>query len=125
MGTQPESKLSRQIMTAFRNRGGFCWKNHGGSTMMAGLPDIAGVYKGRFLAFETKMPGEHPTRIQQLRHAQIRAAGGVVVVVHSVAEAMAVLDRVDHGPVESITSTGISEAAHDSKFCVLCRSGEH
>lgn len=95
MTKQPESRLSRQIMDALRAEGAFVWKNHGGPTMMAGLPDIAGCYKGRFFAIETKMPGNEPTPIQRLRHSEIREAGGIVKVVKSVAEALTVLAHID------------------------------
>lgn len=92
---QPESRLSREIMKLIRARGGFCWKNHGGSTMMAGLPDIAGVYRGLMIAIETKMPDGHgPTAIQLLRHQQIRDAGGHVIVARSVSDVAAWLDRL-------------------------------
>ena len=89
--SQPEARLSRQIMAALRERGAFVWKNHGGPTMMSGLPDIAGVWHGKFIAIETKMPGNNPSAIQERRIAEIRAAGGRVVVAHSVAEALTVL----------------------------------
>lgn len=96
---QGESRLSRQIMSRMRARGAFVWKNHGGPTMMAGLPDIAGVYKGRFISVETKMPeGKEPTPIQLLRHSQIRAAGGIVKVARSVSDALALLDAIDASP---------------------------
>lgn len=94
--SQGESKLSRKIMAELRNAGAFVWKNHGGPTMMSGLPDIAGVYKGFFISFETKMPeGGGPSPIQLLRHDMIREAGGIVEVVRSVAEALEVLTRID------------------------------
>lgn len=87
---QPESRLSRAIMTALRARGAFVWKNHGGPTMMAGLPDIAGCVAGVFFAIETKLPeGKDPSPVQKLRHEQIRAAGGHVLVARSVADAVA------------------------------------
>lgn len=84
--SQPESRLSRKIMEWLRAQGAFVWKNHGGPTMMAGLPDITGVYHGQFIAVETKMPGQQPTVIQRHRHDRIRQAGGLVVVAHSVEE---------------------------------------
>lgn len=95
MTKQPESRLSRDIMAALRNEGAFCWKNHGGPTMMSGLPDIAGCYKGLFFSIETKMPGGVVSRVQELRHAQIREAGGIVKVARSVTEALEVLARID------------------------------
>jgi len=94
MTTQPESRMSRDILTALRARGAFAW-NHGGPTMMAGLPDIAACYRGVFIGLESKMPGNDLSPVQAHRHRQIIAAGGIAVVVRSVADAMAVLDTVD------------------------------
>lgn len=92
---QPESRLSREIMKLIRARGGFVWKNHGGSTMMAGLPDITGVYHGVMIGIETKMPeGSGPTPIQRHRHAQIIEAGGYVTVARSVRHVATWLDRL-------------------------------
>lgn len=93
---QGESRLSREIQDRIRARGGFCFKVHGGPTMMNGLPDIIGCYKGHFISIETKMPeGDEPTPIQRHRHKQIKAAEGIVAVVRSVREAMDVLDAID------------------------------
>lgn len=93
--SQGESRLSRTIMAALRARGAFVQKNHGGPTMMAGLPDIVGVIDGLYIAIETKMPeGSDPTPIQFLRHEQIRAAGGHVLVARTVREAVEWVDAV-------------------------------
>lgn len=97
MGNQPESKLSRQIMHAMRVRGAFVWKNHGGPTMMAGLPDITGCYLGMFVAVETKMPGGVVSNTQTLRHEQITASGGHVIVATSVTDVTAWMDRIARG----------------------------
>lgn len=80
-------------MEALRARGAFVWKVHGNEYTMAGLPDIVGVYNGKMIAVETKMPGRrgNVSKVQALRHDQIRSAGGVVVVATSVEEALEVL----------------------------------
>jgi hypothetical protein len=50
---------------------------------------------GLFVGIETKMPaGGDPTPIQELRHAQIRAAGGVVIVPRSVTDAVEALEAL-------------------------------
>lgn len=55
----------------------------------AGAPDIGCVVNGRALFLEAKKPGEK-SRPGQLRWQEdARRAGAVVVVVHSVAEAVA------------------------------------
>lgn len=84
--SQREARLSREIMTELRARGAWCMKIHGGPTMMAGAPDIIGVWQGRFFGLETKLDTAVSVR-QAYVHSRIRAAGGVVVVAHSVREA--------------------------------------
>lgn len=100
--SQPESKLSRAILAALRNRGIYAIKIHGGPMMQAGTPDILacvpvechpiddpGTFTGVFIGFETKMPdGGNPTPIQEFRHFEIRRARGVVVVPRSVQDAL-------------------------------------
>ncbi len=123
MSTQPESKLSRQIMAALRARGIWCFKVHGGPMTMAGVPDIIACVPvevpraipdgiglvaeneifGIFVGFETKTPtGGDPSPVQQHRHEQIRAACGHVCVPRSVQDAVAfitALGYVDPRPV--------------------------
>lgn len=93
---QPEARLSRQIMTALRARGIFCFKVHGTELVMAGLPDIIACVDGKFVALETKMPAKraNTSARQDFVHSQIRSAGGIVEVVTSVDEALAVVHRV-------------------------------
>lgn len=91
--TQPESKLSRSIMTAIRAEGHFCFKVHGSEHMMAGLPDIVVCARGLFIGLETKMPGKrtNTSARQDFVHDQIRGAGGKVYVVTSVDEALSIV----------------------------------
>lgn len=104
MGTQPESKLSRQIMSALRARGIWCFKVHGGPFTMAGVPDIIAcvpvdtgkdtypAIMGIFVGFETKTPsGGDPSPIQAHQHDKIRSACGQVYVPRSVEDAVAAI----------------------------------
>lgn len=95
VGKQPEAKLSTKIMKAWRGRGAWCMKIHGSEFQTSGVPDIAGVYRGISIWCETKMPGNHTSKIQDYRIQQIRDAGGLVVVAYSVEEALVLLDTVD------------------------------
>lgn len=90
---QKESKLSRDIMAVLRLEGWFCFKVHGSEFMMAGLPDIIVCAEGRFIALETKLPEKrrNTSKVQDLVHGKIRAAGGVAEVVCSPAEALKVV----------------------------------
>jgi len=92
--SQRESKLSREIMGEIRKQGWFCFKVHGGPTMMAGLPDIIVCAEGLFIGLETKNPESRAdvSVRQKLTHEQIRERGqGVVEVVCSPAEALEVV----------------------------------
>lgn len=88
---QRESKLSRHIMEGLRREGWFCFKIHGGPTMMAGLPDIICCAEGVFVGLETKNPESRSdvSLRQKLTHSQIReVGGGYVAVVCTVPEAI-------------------------------------
>lgn len=69
----------------------FTWKEHGGMYGTAGIPDIIACIDGRFFAFEVKQPGGRLTRLQETTIAKIEAAGGVALMVTSVAEVKALL----------------------------------
>lgn len=91
--SQPESRLSRQIMDRLRLEGWFCFKVHGSETMMAGLPDIIVCAGGLFIGLEVKMPGKryNTSKIQKRVHENIRAAEGVAEVVCSPDEAVKIV----------------------------------
>lgn len=109
---QPESKLSRQIMTVLRARGIWCFKVHGGPFTMAGVPDIIACvpvlrwiettpgqldaqWNGIFVGFETKTPtGGDPSPIQARIHDKIRAACGHVCVPRSVQDAVDAIESL-------------------------------
>jgi Holliday junction resolvase len=102
MTTQPESRLSRKIMDKLREQGIFCFKIHGGPTMMAGLPDIIACVDGRFYGLETKMPQQRDNISvrQQYVHDQIRQAHGLVAVVCSPQEALDFIKYARINPTE-------------------------
>lgn len=95
MGSQRESQLSRKIMQAIRAEGHFCFKVHGGPTMVAGLPDIIVCARGLFIGLETKLPEtrKNVSARQEHVHNQIRAADGVAVIVCSAREALEVIAK--------------------------------
>lgn len=104
MTTQRESRISGKIMDALRAEGVFCFKIHGGPTMMAGLPDIIACVDGRLLGLETKVPEKRSnvSPIQRHVHELMRGAGARVEVVCGVQEALGIVDDMRSAP--SITS---------------------
>ncbi|MCL2301532.1 MAG: VRR-NUC domain-containing protein [Firmicutes bacterium] len=73
----------------------FCWKEHGGSYGAAGIPDIICCYRGRFLGLEVKQLGNKMTRLQEVTLERIRAALGVAHMVTSLAEARAIIKKLE------------------------------
>ncbi len=79
-------------------RGGVWVNVHGGSPYMnAGLPDIIGCYKGRFVAFEVKRPGGRLTALQSRWLQKIRDVGGIAEVVYSREQVIFILNEIDRG----------------------------
>lgn len=93
--SQPEYRLATKISKAVKVRGMWCFKVHGGPMTVAGVPDLVGVYRGLFVAFEVKTPTGVVSARQRLIMRYIMKAGGIVTVPRSVADALTVLDRID------------------------------
>ena len=95
--SQRESRLSRKILKELRQHGGFWFKVWGSEHMMAGLPDLIGCYKGRFVAFEVKHPETRSNTSDRQVYVmgKIHDAEGVVEVVCNASEALLVLDMID------------------------------
>lgn len=86
-----EASIVNKCKALIKKCGGYCVKVTP-PAVEAGTPDILACLAGRFYAIEVKRPGERPTRLQEKRLAQWRAAGAVAVWVDSV-EALADLIR--------------------------------
>lgn len=91
-----EKTLTTKILKELRAHGAYAVKTHGGMYQTAGLPDIAGCYLGMFFGLEVKVPGREKTvtKIQSATLAQIRAAGGMALVITTVERALDVLDSI-------------------------------
>lgn len=72
----------------------FFWKEHGGQYGTAGIPDIIVCYKGKFIAFECKLPGRKPTLLQAITLRKIMLAGGIAVVVTSLDQAKEIIESI-------------------------------
>lgn len=87
MGHKPETGLVRDIRDMLETSfPGFYFKTHGGPFQRAGLPDIIGLHRGRFIGIEVKIPGEEDslTKLQEKTLALIRTFGGVGFMSSSV-----------------------------------------
>jgi len=63
----------------------------------AGIPDIIACIGGKFYGFEVKTERGKPTALQEVTMRKIQAAGGIAVVVRSVADVKAVLTEGSDG----------------------------
>ena len=59
----------------------------------AGIPDIIACIDGRFFGFEVKTETGKPTALQETTIRKINNAGGMALVVRSVADVKAALGR--------------------------------
>jgi hypothetical protein len=64
------------------------WVQYG---LGVGGPDLIGILRptGRLLGVEVKLPGKHPEIAQASWHRAAREAGALIIVAHSVEEALA------------------------------------
>lgn len=98
-----EGALMRRIMLALSEAGAITWRNNvgyatypNGTVVKYGVcnpggADLIGLYRGRFLAVEVKVPGAKPTDEQERFIEGVIKAGGIAGVARSVEDALALL----------------------------------
>ena len=94
-GNKKESSIQEDIIEYLRNVGAYVVKVHVGSYQSQGTPDILCCYKGRFIGFELKKPGESASELQKYRIEQIQRAEGLAYVADSVKQVKEVLYDID------------------------------
>lgn len=74
---------------------GFYFKVHGGPFQVAGIPDIVGLHKGRFIAIEVKCPGKEDTLSEKQQNTinKIKAAGGIAFMTTSKEDTLIILQE--------------------------------
>ena len=72
-----------------------CGSARGGRMQLcaAGTPDIVVAVRGMLIFLEAKAVGGKVSAAQMTTHERIRRAGGIVHVVRSVAEGLAIVER--------------------------------
>ena len=90
-----ESDLIKKIKEYLKTVDGLIfWKEHGGMYGTSGVPDVIVCYRGRFIAFETKVEKNKTTILQQITIRKILKAGGYALVVRSVAEVKEIINAL-------------------------------
>ena len=81
---QTEAELTKVIRLLLRTLGVWHWKVHQGLGSTPGIPDICGIWQGKFLGIEVKTIrgklSEH--QVKQLR--AIQHHGGIAIVARSI-----------------------------------------
>ena len=93
-----EAEITKEIRYYMREANIWHWKNWAGPMSVAGISDILGIYKGRFLAVEVKRPGQHPTKKQLNFLERVHREGGLAVCVHSWEELAKFFETVEEKP---------------------------
>lgn len=93
-GYRNEFELRDSIFDLLRKSGIFCWKDRqvvgvpGKGTFRSsnGVSDILGIYQGRMLAVEVKMPKGRVSQDQQNFLEEVTNHGGIAMIARSVEE---------------------------------------
>ena len=90
-----ESAFVVKIKQYLKSRGAYCEKIWGGGFQSAGIPDVIGCYRGRFIGIEAKVGNNKPSEIQKAKIEMIQKAGGYASVVWSLEEVEKLLNEID------------------------------
>lgn len=93
MGTNPETILTRKIVSALTAAGCWCIKIHGSQYQMAGIPDLMVMRAGTVGFIEVKTPAGSTSKVQDAVMAKIAKHGVPVCVARSPGEAVEFVER--------------------------------
>jgi Holliday junction resolvase len=90
-----ERDITKAIRDFLNALGIFHWKAMQGLGSTPGVPDIIGIYQGRLLGIEVKVPRGQPSENQKQFIAAINRAGGIAFVARSVDDVIKALGLED------------------------------
>lgn len=82
MASTPEYKVKQKVVKFLKEKGVYYFFPATGGYGRSGVPDVVGCYKGRFIAVECKAGANKTTALQDKELHDIRAAGGLAVVIN-------------------------------------------
>ena len=89
MAVKKESILVNKIKKSLNGiNNSFFFKIHGGPMQMAGISDLIGVFKGKFVAIEVKLPENKKgaTALQKWFIDKVKLCGGTGFIARSLEE---------------------------------------
>ena len=78
----PEKKVKTKVVAVLKTFGAYYFYPVTGGYGASGVPDIVGCYHGNFFAVECKAGKGKTTALQEKNIAQIKATGGLAIVVN-------------------------------------------
>jgi len=96
-----QRKIQKYLKTNLPNS--VVWKNHGNQYSVIGLPDIMCVYNGKIVCIEVKIPGNQPTKLQEVTLKKMSEAGAITGVAYSIedVEQMLIANNLMSGGVNN------------------------
>ena len=90
-----ESVLQRKIQKYLKDNlpNAVVWKNHGNQYSVIGLPDIMCVYEGKIVCIEVKVPGNTPTKLQEITLKKLKEAGAITGIAYSIEDVQKILEN--------------------------------
>lgn len=82
MASTPEKKVKDKVVAQLKALGAYYFYPVTGGYGNSGVPDIVGCHLGRFFGIECKAGKNKPTKLQELNLKQIKAAGGIALVIN-------------------------------------------
>lgn len=91
-----ENTLQRKIQKYLKDNlpDAVVWKNHGNQYSVIGLPDIMCVYKGKIICIEVKIPGNKPTKLQEVSLQKLSNAGAITGVAYSIEDVEKIINKI-------------------------------
>lgn len=91
-----ENTLQRKIQKYLKDNlpDAVVWKNHGNQYSVIGLPDIMCVYKGKIICIEVKIPGNKPTKLQEVTLQKLSNAGAITGVAYSIEDVEKIINKI-------------------------------
>jgi hypothetical protein len=89
----PEVKVKKKVVAILKELRAYYFYPVTGGFGGSGVPDIVGCYQGRFFGIECKAGKNKPTPLQQKNLDNIKAMGGIALVINedNIDDARAVL----------------------------------
>jgi len=78
----PEAKVKKKVVAILKELRAYYFYPVTGGYGASGVPDIVGCYNGKFFGIECKAGSNKPTALQQKNLDNIKAMGGIALVVN-------------------------------------------